>query len=307
MKSVNKTSSFVSFMYEQIEFLRGRNCFGTANNYERSLKSFTIFLGGVDISFEAITDVVIEAYNTYLIKRGVSRNSISFYMRILRAVYNKAVKQKVAKDRKPFRNVYTGVDKTKKRAVDESVISEIYKIDLSCDYDMSLARDMFIFSYLTRGMAFVDVAFLTNKSVRNGRIIYRRRKTGQLLDIKIEECIEAIIDRYKDKSKMYVFPIITHEDHESAYKQYRNAINKYNILLKRLSERLSKPAQLTSYVSRHTWATSARKHNIPISIISAGLGHSNETTTEIYLSSIENSLIDKANEDIISTITKRFL
>lgn len=132
---------------------------------------------------------------------------------------------------------------------------------------------MFIFSFCTRGMAFVDMAYLKKNNLQNGVICYARRKTGQLLSGKIEPGVQRIIDKYKFASETYVFPIITSNDAKKSYEEYQMAINTHNRLLRRLSKMLPAECKLTSYTSRHSWATAARNHNVPISVISAGMGH----------------------------------
>lgn len=239
---ITKRNSFIEFMLTQIELLQDSNRFGTAQNYKSTLNSFNSFLNYKDVSFKLITSDLIERYNAYLIKRNISRNSISFYMRVLRSVYNKAVKHKLTKNLNPFNDVYTGVDKTSKRAVDEDVISKLCNLRIKDGSALELARDIFMFSYFARGMAFVDIAFLTKKDIRNNRILYRRHKTKQLLDIKIENSIKEIIDKYKGQSDLYVFPIISSSDAEEAYKQYQSAINKYNRLLVILSRKINNKA-----------------------------------------------------------------
>ena len=230
------------------------------------------------------------------------RNSISFYMRVLRAVYNKAAKQKLVRQEPIFADVYTGVDCTRKRAVPESVISKLYKLPLPADSPLALSRDIFIFSYCTRGMAFVDIAYLRKKEVQNGVISYVRHKTGQLLSIRVEPSIERIMRHYATTDSPYVFPLLSSVDVVEAYEQYRWALNVYNRNLGRLSKLVGCGCRLTSYTSRHSWATAARNHNIPIAVISAGMGHSCEHTTQIYLTSLENSVVDDANRWIISSL-----
>ena len=293
----------LQFMENQIVMMRAVNRLGTAYNYEKTKKNIEEFLGGVDIPFTSIDEQFIYEYNVFLIKRGLVRNSVSFYMRILRAVYNKAVRLKLVK--KPsdlFVDVYTGVDKTRKRAVSESVISQLYKLDLPEGTQLALARDIFVFSYCTRGMAFVDIAYLKKDSIHNGVICYFRRKTSQQLSIRIEPAIRKIIERYSCSASDYVFPILRTSEPKQAYEEYRLAINNYNRLLRQLSKMLPESCKLTSYTSRHSWATAARKHNIPISIISAGMGHSSEQTTHIYLKSIEDNEIDNANASMLKIL-----
>ncbi len=304
-KSAGNDMTVQDFMQDQINRLRNAEQFSTANNYEKALHSFSTFLGGVRLPFPAMTRELIADYNGYLIRRGVVRNTISFYMRILRAIHNRAVRQRVALQTHPFEEVYTGIDRTRKRAVDERVISRLYRLDLQGHApSLELARDLFIFSYCTRGMAFVDMAYLRKTDIRDGNIIYTRHKTQRQLCIRIEPDIRRIIDRYADASPVYIFPILDTEDPGEAFSQYQLALNGYNRQLSHLSELLSPECEvsLTSYTARHSWATAARNHNVPISVISAGMGHSSERTTRIYLTMLENSAIDAANRMIIGNI-----
>ena len=291
-----------TYIQHHIDYLRGCNRYGTASNYERTMRSFHNFSGNAYIPVSAITEQLVDSYNTFLLRRGLVRNSISFYMRILRAIYNKAVRQRLVVQTYPFRNVYTGIDRTRKRAVGENVVACLYRLDLSDRPRMALARDLFLFSYFTRGMAFVDIAFLRKSDIADGMIRYTRRKTGQQLSIRIEPCIRDIIERYRPDNSPYVFPIIDSDNAACAYIQYRTAINSHNHMLRQLSKMLPECCSLTSYTSRHSWATAARNHNIPISVISAGLGHTSERTTQIYLTALENSVIDAANSGILSAI-----
>ena len=294
--------SVLDFMKNQIRLMRNANRLGTALNYEKTMKNFAEFLGGVNLPFSAMTEQIIADYNAFLVQRGMVRNSISFYMRIMRAVYNKAVRQKLVEQSHPFTEVYTGIDRTRKRAVSESVISQLYKLNLAEGTPLALARDIFIFSYCTRGMAFVDIAYLKKENIQNGVICYARRKTGQLLSVRIEPSIQRIIDRYSSALSPYVFPILTSTDTKEAYEEYQVAINNHNRQLRRLSKMLPAGCKLTSYTSRHSWATAARNHNVPISVISAGMGHTSEQTTQIYLTMLENSVIDDANQGLIRSL-----
>ena len=294
----------LDFMQNQIRLMRNANCLGTAQNYEKTMKNFAEFLGGVNLPFSAMTEQLIAEYNAFLVQRGMVRNSISFYMRIMRAVYNKSVRHKFVEQSHPFTEVYTGIDRTRKRAVSESIIAQLHRLELEVGTPLALCRDMFIFSYCTRGMAFVDIAYLKKNNLQNGMICYARRKTGQLLSIRIEPSIQRIIDRYADTESPYVFPILSSLDSNEAYEQYQVALNTHNRLLGRLSEMLGCGCKLTSYTSRHSWATAARNHNVPISVISQGMGHTSEQTTQIYLTMLENSVIDDANRGIIKHLLK---
>ena len=304
----NSEPSFtiVSFFKEQIKYCTVNKMLGTARNYDRTLNSFYKFLSGNDIPFKMITEELVLEYERWLIKKGLTRNSCSFYLRNLRAIYNKAVKHHLTEQKFPFNNVYTGIDRTRKRAVNEAVIMNLQNLDLTYSKPLALARDLFIFSYCTRGMSFVDISFLKKTNISNGIISYFRRKTGQRLSIRLEPCMERIIRRYENETtdSPYVFPIITATEPATAYKQYQIALNYHNQKLKRLEKKIGGNLSLSSYTARHTWATIARKYNIPLAVISEGMGHTSEKTTQIYLASIENSVIDEANKKIVDALNQ---
>ena len=308
-RSPEQRVSVTKFMEEQIDLLLARNKPGTARNYRSTLDNFLGFLNGQKLYFQEMTSQLIERYNDYLLRKGIVRNSLSFYMRIMRSVYNKAVRIGLTEQTFPFRNVYTGIDRTRKRAVNEDVITQLIKLNLNHSAPLSLARDMFLFSFYTRGMAFVDIAYLKKSNLQDGNISYARHKTGQQLSVKIEPCIQTIISRYEHKviNSPYVFPILKSEQCHEAYRQYETALRYYNRLLRKLSLMLGLNKHLSSYVARHSWATMARNYNIPVSVISAGMGHSSERTTEIYLAMLENSVIDSANRGIIDALNSRIL
>lgn len=305
-RTLQQGTSVLSFLGGQIARLKAENRLGTARNYSRALNSFSAFLGD-DIPFAALSEQLVEEYSAYLMRRGVVRNTVSFYMRILRSVYNKAVRQRLAEQTFPFANVYTGIDRTRKRAVDERLIARLQGLDVGTSNALSLARDLFIFSYCTRGMAFVDMVYLRKKDLRAGAIHYVRRKTGQRMTVHLERCMREIIGRHETAARAtpYVFPVLTDEDPVRAYSQYQVALNYYNRLLKKLSALLGLDDGLSSYTSRHSWATAARNHNVPLPIISAGMGHTSEHTTRIYLSALETSVIDGANRKILASLNRQ--
>lgn len=297
-------ATVLSYLENLIQGLKRNGQWGTARNIQRTLNSFSTFLCGEDIPFCQLDEALVIEYEEWLAGRQVTKNSSSFYMRNLRSAYNKAVGQRLAEQTHPFQKVYTGVDHTRKRAVDEDVIVRLQKLDLDSSQSLSLARDLFLFSYCTRGMAFVDIAFLKKENIKGGMLNYVRHKTGQRLSIRIEPCIAAIIKRYESATKEYpyVFPLVTSTLPEKAYKEYQTALGYHNRKLKSLGNLIGENLSLSSYTPRHSWATVARNHNVPLYVISAGMGHTSEKTTLIYLNSVENSVIDQANKGILAVL-----
>lgn len=301
-----KKKNLFAFFTEQINKLRANGKLGTARNYQRTLNSFYKFRNGTDLLLSQCTEELIREYDAWIQSREVSRNTISFYMRNFRSVYNMAANLHHAQQTNPFDKVYTGVDRTRKRAIDEQAILQLYELELKEFSPLALARDIFIFSYATRGMSFIDIAYLSKQNIVNGTITYARRKTGQTLIIEMEPCMEKIIQRYQHKQGdlPYIFPFIHSTNPVIAYTQYQTALGYYNRLLKKLGKLIHLDVPLSSYTSRHTWATVARKHNTQISVISAGMGHTSEKTTQIYLASIDQSVVDQANHNLLRLLNK---
>ena len=213
-------------------------------------------------------------------------------------MYNRAVENGLVEQRFPFKHVYTGIDKTAKRAIPIMAIKRIKELDLALKPSLDFARDMFLFSFYTRGMSFIDMAFLKKSDLKNGFLSYRRRKTGQQLTIKWEKCMQEIIGKYTVSYGQYLLPIIKLPG-TNERKQYENTLRLVNNKLKIIARIIQTPMPLSTYVARHTWASIAKSKNIPISVISEGMGHNSETTTRIYLSSLDTSVIDEANKAII--------
>ena len=298
-KLTNEVSLF-SFWHNVIAQLKQLGKVRTAETYTASLKSFMQFLDNQDIPLDGITSDMMLLYEAYLKARGVRMNTISFYMRIFRAVYNRAVEKGLTIQNNPFRHVYTGVDKTVKRAIPIKAIKALKELDLSMNQTLDFARDMFMFSFYTRGMSFVDMAYLKKSDIKNGILTYRRRKTGQELSIKWEKCMAEIIDKYPENKTGFLLPIIKEQGDER--RQYDNALHLVNYRLKELSTMLKLQRPLTMYVARHSWASAAKAKNVPLSVISEGMGHDSEATTQIYLASLETSVVDKANKMILGLL-----
>jgi len=295
---------FISFALRLISQLKQVGKKRTADTYATVLNSFKRFRGEQDMLLDDIDSALMAEYETWLKENGICKNTVSFYMRNLRAIYNRAVEKELTTQRFPFKHVYTGIDKTVKRAVPIKVIRQIKELDLTLSPLLDYARDLFMFSFYTRGMSFVDMSYLKKKDLQNGILTYRRQKTNQLLSIKWEQPMQEIIDKYDTTGSPYLLPIIRDMDRDKR-KQYKNASHLVNNKLKEIGEQLGLGIPLTSYVARHTWASIAKSKNIPVSTISEALGHDSETTTRIYLTSLDTSSVDKANSIVLKLFTDK--
>jgi site-specific recombinase XerD len=292
-------NSFNGYLFPFIDYvvknLKNSNRRKTAGICMTAKTSFERFLCGQDILLDKIDNDLMHKYETFLKNTGMMKNTISCYMRALRSVYNQSVKHGLTIQKNPFANIFTRIDKTVKRAVSEDVIVRLKNMDLSSHIELELARDLFMFSFYMRGISFIDMANLRKSNLKNGYIVYSRSKTRQMLTVKIEVCMQAIITKYYAQTiDDYLLPVYTVQNRDNT-SQLRN----HNKRLKRISDLLGLKKSISSYVTRHTWATLALRKGIPIEVISEGMGHESETTTRIYLASLEQSVVDKANADII--------
>ena len=299
-KEANEQSLF-NFMQGVIVHLQQMGKQRTSETYRCTLKSYMQFREDKDVLLADIDSDLMMMYEAYLHNRGLTKNSTSFYMRILRAVYNRAVEKDLTTNRNPFKHVYTGIDKTIKRAIPLKAIKQIKNLDLSLQPSLEFARDMFLFSFYTRGMSFIDMAYLKKKDLSNGILSYRRRKTGQQLFIRWEKCMQEIVKKYDNPLSEYLLPIIKPMNGNERT-QYQNAMYLINRKLKDIGKMIGVQLPLTMYVARHSWASVAKNKNVPISVISEGLGHDSEMTTQIYLASLDTAVVDKANKMILKSL-----
>ena len=293
--------SLFNFMESIIAKLKHNGKIHTSETYKSTLNSFKKFRNDEDIMLDCLTSEIMEAYEAWHKNRGVAPNSISFYTRILRAVYNRAVEDDIIENRNPIRHVYTGVDKTVKRALPLAVIKKIKALDLSLTPALDYARDMFLMSFYLRGMSFIDMAFLKKTDLKNGYVTYRRRKTGQQLIIEWTKEMQMILDKYPENKSDYLLPVIRNPGLNERC-TYRNTGYNINHSLKRIAGMVGVTIPLTLYVARHSWASAAKAKGIPLSVISEGMGHDSEATTQIYLASLDTSVVDKANSLILKSL-----
>jgi len=276
---------------------------GNSLIYKNTLTVFKRFRVEKDLTFDELNYNQLISFEEYLQKKGNMVNTIFTHMKTLRSVYNKAIKENLAKkELYPFEQYHLKDEKTSKRALSKANIIALKELDLSENHRMQFARDLFFFSFYTRGMSFVDIAHLKVENIVDDRLLYVRNKTNQKFTIKLTTQISEIIAKYNDLKvkESYIFPIITNPKGD-VYKQCLDALSLTNSRLGKIGKKLNFPIHLSTYVARHSWATIAKREGIPTAVISEGLGHETERTTQIYLDSFENNVLDDAN-DLITNL-----
>lgn len=291
------------FLHQEIEQAKAKGKFKTAANYQTAVNSFVRFKEGRVWCLSDFNPDEMALFQQWLAAQGICQNTISCYMRQLRTLYNRAVKQGLITDNKPFAEVFTGKDSTCKRSVMEEDILKLSRLSLTEGSRLAFARDIFLFSFYAMGMPFVDIAFLQKSQVSETTIHYARHKTGQEITVALEPCMQNIMNRYASDSSKYVFPIITSQIPVETHRQYQAHLRNYNNQLARLSRMIGASRKLSSYVVRHTWASMAYKHNMDLGLISRALGHTKTSTTFIYIRELFCPELGEANRKLLKDFT----
>ena len=298
----NSSYTLFNYMEKQILRLKKYDHHRTAETYQSTLNSFRFFRQNQDLKFEELTPLLLEDYEFHLRHKGLAPNTVAFYLKRLRAIYNKAVEDELTENRYPFRKASTTSEKTVKRAISLKDIRRLKMLELPYPSAKRLARDIFLLSFYTRGMSFIDIALLKKSDINNGTLTYRRRKTGRIMTLRWEPCMKRIADQYAPTSPSPYLLSFIQKPEGDIRKQCHNALTRIDRNLKKIGRKIGLTLPLTLYVARHSWASIARDEGISLSVISEGMGHESEKTTRIYLTSLESQVIDKANNKILKKV-----
>lgn len=302
------------YLNSYISKLQTAGRIGNADTFIHLRTALAKCFGSLDFYFgELDASRLKELENWFRQTANLSANSIGIRFRSLRALYNQAIEDGIAKqDSYPFDSfkVSQFKENTAKRALTKEQIRLIIELDvrLLTKYPtpfMQLSKDLFLFSYLGCGINLTDMLHLRYRDVFDGRVTYHRQKTGKLISFHLQPMAMNILRRYfKDSHSPddYIFPVLKRKVHVTATQQYgrvKRVTRRINRYLKAIGEHLDLPIPLTTYVARHSYATVLKRSGVSTSIISESLGHSSEKITQIYLDSFENSQIDEAMKNLL--------
>lgn len=304
------TMTVFKYFDERIEYFKKKNRLGNATVYTTAKNYLSGFRDKRDLRFTDITPQFLRKFKDYLEDEvGISGNTMSIYLRTLRAVYNSAIEDgHVKRDLYPFGrrkfNIAELSEETTKRALTIDEVKKLHYKDLSQHPELIDARNIFIFSFLARGIQFYDIALLTWENIQDNRLIYRRIKTKVYFNVKIQPATSEILKYYlgKNTGNKYIFPILDSRIHKTETQKYnrihkvRKNINKKLGLLAILADIDKK---ITTYWARHTYASVQRFRGTPTPMIKELMGHSSEKVTEIYLKKFGNTILDQLDEDLL--------
>lgn len=301
-----KEKNLMKFMKQVIARFEQEGRPGTAHVYQSTYNRIYDFMGGRPLIFSELTSSWLKAFQNYLLSRQLQWNSVSTYMRMLRAIYYRAVDEGLAPVRfRLFHGVYTGTRVTVKRAIDVEVLRRLQK-PLPEHTGLEKARMLFLLLFMLRGIPFVDLVFLRRCDLEGNILTYRRRKTGAWLTVRVEpeamKLIQAL--RCNDLESPYLFPFI-HCRGKDEYRQYQLALRRFNHSLKQLSYILDNKVSLSSYSARHSWATIANFRDYQQELISNAMGHSSVKVTETYFQRHSDERIHAMNRGVLSFVFSR--
>lgn len=309
---VNERSDLTDHMLSVIEQLKEEKKHSSVHTYTATLHSFTDFSGGRGGAGMVVGQVFrpgrLKEYQDWLRQKESSWNTVSTYMRVLRAVYNRTFSPgTIGHNPKLFDGVYTKVEPKIKRALSESQMQTLSRADFDLlSEDMQRVLAWFLLMFMFRGMPFIDLAHLRKSDVKGNTIVYCRHKTGKQMVVSIPREAVKLFELFADKSSgsPYLFPILNGrlKDEWQLYRCYQEALREFNRKLEKIGKLLLPGVKISSYTARHTWATLAFYREVPVGIISKALGHSSIKVTETYLKPFENERVDAVNDELIISL-----
>jgi len=298
----SKYESFFEYGLEIAKDLRTAQRFGTARNYEGIISILKVFNKQKNLKFNELNLDFLKRFEQFhLAKSGNTQNGLASYMRTIKAIYNKGIKDDIIeREYYPFLKYQIKTNPTEKRAIKVESIKKILELKLTKEHSLFHYRNYFLLSYLTMGMSYIDMAFLRKRDIVDDRIKFQRKKTSKIYDIKITDQMKVFLKFYISKKNQndFILPVVKRDTLELQYKDAQWGLKRYNKGLKEIANLCSIEERLTSYVSRHSFATHALFKNIPLAAISAMLGHSKLSTTQIYLKSLPSNTLDEYQEQL---------
>ena len=298
---------FNDYATQLINELLSINKSGNAIIYQTASNRLIKFANNKKLKFTDINYNLLDEFKHSLIKEGIRLNSVSNYLRTIRAIYNKAIKAKlVDRSHYPFVEITIKSERTSKRSISINDLKLIYNLSLKPGSREWHARNYFFLSFSLIGISFTDLAYLTPSNISKGRLTYRRRKTHKEYNIRVSALAKDILNYYQGSSAKYLLPILSAsvvEDSLDAKKKIFQWIKTTNKWIGKLGEKCNIEENLTTYVARHTWATTAKRLGYSNELIAEAMGHEyGNKITNIYLDTFEQSVIDDLNERVQSSL-----
>ena len=288
----------VNSIYEKhIKALNDEGRISTARSYQDSLTSMLSYKKNLKVS--QITPDFLKGYEKWMTDNGRSLTTVGMYVRALRTIFNMAIENEVIDASKyPFKKYTIPAPQKISRTLKKEEIRQIINYTAKRDAD-AVALDYWVFSFISNGMNFKDIALLKYGNINGDFLEFRRAKTKRTTNnnslpimVPLDENLLYIIKKRGNKSKKkedYIFPILKHGlTPQQEYDHIKTFVRNTNKRLTRVGIELGLSLKVTSYVARHCFATIQKNNNAPLAYISEALGHSNLKTTQNYFGRFED-------------------
>lgn len=306
--ATNKTD--ITFLFNEYKAqLESEDRIKTAQNLDWAFTSLKKYRS--KIYFEDINDAWLKGYRNWMEKEGNSATTTQIYLRNLRTIFNKAIKEGyVSEKHYPFRTYTIGTSAKSKSVLYAPQLKALWQYEPTTMRERR-SKDFFFMCYLCNGCNFKDVVYLKNKDIRTDTLSFVREKTKRTntvadkqITVYLHEDIKRIIETWGNKSGSpddYVFPILngykTAKEKETRRKTIQRITNR---MLNAIGVKLKFEERLTLNLARHSFATHLKISGTPTSFITDALGHSSSKTTEHYLKSIPTDKYKEISESLLN-------
>jgi integrase len=304
--SPKAAADVLAYLQHMEDRLREEGRIGYAIMHRNAASALRRFSNGKAVRFADLTATKLEALEAYLKREGCSGGGIATYMRVLKVAVNRAIKEGIMhRDQYPFETAQTRgysmkrlKSKANPRALTEEDMAKLKRFPLEDHPHLAESVRLFLFSYYARGMNFADLAHLKRSDLYNGRIHYRRRKTSDPFSIPVSQPLAEILAAFDQHSGPYLFPVLSdrHSTEKQQWDRIQKCLRKFNSDLKEVASALGIQVPLTSYVARHTFATTLKRKGVDLAVISESMGHESVNTTRAYLKRFGSEVLDAADQ-----------
>lgn len=254
-------------------------------------------LRGNETYFDDINQDLLRVYETFLINQGNVNNTRHKKFEFLGKFYTEAVNDGKAITPNPFKLYKIASKPVRKEKLTEEELKAIEDLKLKPG-PVNDARNLFLFSYYCKGNRFENCVTFRRSDIVDGRAMFRTNKGNKYISVKIHARLQAIIDLYPDSE--FLFPYV--KAMPAGKKEYNKKIDSLNVIVNRnlkiVADLAGITKELTFHIARHTFAYHLKKVSNNIHVIQESLGHSKQSTTEVYLKNLDDEFLDAELEKL---------
>jgi integrase len=293
----NKGKSFFEFGEKKANSFKAHGEIGSYKKYTSVLNSIEEFLGSKGLIFEEVDSTFLDNYRAHLIKNGKEQTTVHGYISKIRTLFNDAIKDRLIElNTSPFLSYRIKQGSPSKDRLTEEEITKIENLDLEVNSLLWHVKNAFLFAYYNAGIRISDILLMTWDNVQDGKLIYTMYKTNKPHALTLKEKPLSILEKYKGKDELYIFPFLSdrYDYSEQMFKHNQIGsktalINKY---LKYIATMTGISKNITTHTARHSFADIARQKTDNLYNLSKALGHSSLKVTESYLASFDDQAVD---------------